>query len=219
MWNWKISVGEVDLFEALTSPGKVCGRGLLDLDLDPDSGWRLRPLSWSCWCWAEIEVGSLLLVSKEISTCLNLKKCNSKLFHYLICLKTSMSPSPPESMKRTWGILKPPFMSSLLWKWNFTSWVFHALKVNVMKTNEEILKRIDKTKQNPLILLLLSSNEMISSGFSSWSINRFVPLIVTELIIWSAIRSSFDVMFFLDFAFLSFIVFASTWQIDYLCFS
>ena len=57
------------------------------------------------------------------------------------------------------------------------------LKVNVMKTNEEILKRIAKTNQNPVILLLLSSNEMISSGFSSWSINRFVTLIVTELII------------------------------------
>ena len=34
--DYFITVGEVVLFEALTSPGKVCGRGLLDLDLDPD---------------------------------------------------------------------------------------------------------------------------------------------------------------------------------------
>ena len=73
----RITVGEVDLLEALTSPGKVCGRGLLDLDLvpDPESGWRLRLIlspeaPWTCW--AE-DVASLSLVSSDISTCLNLR--------------------------------------------------------------------------------------------------------------------------------------------------
>ena len=78
---------------------------------------------------------------------------------------------------------------NMIWSWASNNW-----KIKMIQINEDRLNKSAVTNPNKMSLFSLSSYDMLSSGMS-WSINLSCPLIVTVLMIWSAILSNFDELF------------------------